>query len=200
VALTIPYSFTNGVASDALEVNENFEDVAAYVNTSLIHKDASVAFTAVPSGPASDPSSDNHLARKAYVDRHRLLGIAELTSTTGSLSSGNAIPGLSLSVAVVSGRRYRISYKGTATVGNTGARWSFVFRSDSTEVDKIAEAFRALAGVGNTHAVGSAIWTPGSSATRTIDIVVNRNDGAGNIAVAASSTARAQLVVEEVLE
>lgn len=54
--------------AEASDVNQNFGDLVTFLNSSTMHRDASSAFTAVPSGPATDPSSDNQLARKAYVD------------------------------------------------------------------------------------------------------------------------------------
>jgi hypothetical protein len=62
-------SFTNGTTISSTDVNENFDNLAAFAQDSTIHKDASVAFTGVPSGPATDPSTSNHLTRKSYVDK-----------------------------------------------------------------------------------------------------------------------------------
>ena len=67
-SLSIPNSFTNGSNADALQVNANFAAVATFANTETIQRDASVAFTAVPSGPATDPTTGNQLTRKSYVD------------------------------------------------------------------------------------------------------------------------------------
>lgn len=62
------YTFTAGTTILASQANTNFNDVISFLNGEVIHKDGSVAFTAVPSGPATDPTTDNQLARKAYVD------------------------------------------------------------------------------------------------------------------------------------
>ena len=51
------------------EANKNFQDLVNFINNQVIHADASRVFTAIPSGPPTDPSSDNQFARKAYVDR-----------------------------------------------------------------------------------------------------------------------------------
>ena len=66
--VSVTYTFTNGTDADADEVNQNFTDLVTFINTDVIHRDASVAFTATPSGPASDPTTDNQLSRKKYVD------------------------------------------------------------------------------------------------------------------------------------
>ena len=65
-------SVTNQFAADtpavADEVNENFSDVVDFVNNDVVHADGTVAFEAHPTGPATNPSSDNQYARKKYVD------------------------------------------------------------------------------------------------------------------------------------
>ena len=66
--VSVTYTFTNGTDADADDVNQNFDDLVTFINTDVIHRDASIAFTTTPSGPASDPTTDNQLARKAYVD------------------------------------------------------------------------------------------------------------------------------------
>lgn len=67
MALSIPNSIANGDALDATKVQENFDEIETW-SASTILTDGSVAFTGVPSGPSTDPSSANHLARKSYVD------------------------------------------------------------------------------------------------------------------------------------
>lgn len=82
--LSITNTFTSGATAIASQVNTNFSDVSTYVNTNAIVKDASVAFTQVPSGPATDPSSANHLTRKLWVDRQ--VGSAIGQETDGTFS------------------------------------------------------------------------------------------------------------------
>lgn len=65
---TKTYTFTAGTKVKASEANQNFNDVSTFLNNSVVHVDASKAFTGVPLGPSTDPSVDNHLARKKYVD------------------------------------------------------------------------------------------------------------------------------------
>jgi hypothetical protein len=66
--VAVTYSFTNGLPSVAANVNTDFSDITTWINTNAVHLDASKAFTAVPSGPATDPTTANQLTRKAYVD------------------------------------------------------------------------------------------------------------------------------------
>lgn len=93
MSLTIPNTLTNGTNADASKVKQNFDEVASYVNTNAILKDASVAFTGVPSGPATDPTTDNQLARKAYVDAEITAATATPALSYVSVSGSKAVPG-----------------------------------------------------------------------------------------------------------
>lgn len=66
--LNITHTFVDTTPAEAAEVNENFDDVADFVNAEVIQRDASVAFTSVPSGPATDASTANQYVRKAQFD------------------------------------------------------------------------------------------------------------------------------------
>lgn len=65
---SVTYSWTTGDTVEAAEFNQNYTDLVNFINTNAIQKDGSLAFTAVPTGPATNPTADNHLARKKYVD------------------------------------------------------------------------------------------------------------------------------------
>lgn len=80
--LSIPNSFTNNTNADALQVNANFAAVAAFANTEGVQRDASIAFTGVPSGPATDPTTANQLTRKSYVDAK----VAAFVPAAGSIA------------------------------------------------------------------------------------------------------------------
>lgn len=67
-SVTKQHNFAWGEDANPDHVNENFDDVYSFVNTQVIQKDASVAFSAIPSGPALDPTTDNQYSRKKYVD------------------------------------------------------------------------------------------------------------------------------------
>lgn len=66
---SISYVFTNGTNADGVQVNSNFSSILSFLNTEVIQRDASIAFTSIPILPGSDPASDNQAARKAYVDK-----------------------------------------------------------------------------------------------------------------------------------
>jgi microcystin-dependent protein len=74
---SVTYNFVAGTPSVADNVDQNFADLVTWINTNAVHLDGSKAFTAVPSGPATDPVSANELARKAYVDAVLPIGIIQ---------------------------------------------------------------------------------------------------------------------------
>jgi hypothetical protein len=63
------HNFLPATDIESAEVNQNFDDVVNYVNAEVIVRDASKAFTAIPSGPGTDPTSPDQFARKQYVDQ-----------------------------------------------------------------------------------------------------------------------------------
>lgn len=65
---TFPNSFADAAVIQADDFNENFEAIGGWIDSEAIVSDASVPFVNVPSGPAEDPTTDNQLSRKAYVD------------------------------------------------------------------------------------------------------------------------------------
>lgn len=92
--VSVSNTFTNGTAADAPEVNANFSSLVTWINTNAVHLDGSKAFTAVPSGPAANPTSDNQLARKKYVDD----SIAAI-----NLSVGGDLSGTTANAQIVAG-------------------------------------------------------------------------------------------------
>jgi len=92
----VTYTFANGTNADGVQVNSNFTSVVNFLNTETIHRDASIAFTAIPSLPASDPTTDNQAVRKAYVDNFLPAGVitqygASTAPTGWLLCRGQAI-------------------------------------------------------------------------------------------------------------
>jgi microcystin-dependent protein len=92
----VTYTFANGTNADGTQVNSNFTSVVNFLNTETIQRDASIAFTAIPSLPATDPTTDNQAVRKAYVDNHTPAGVITqyggTTAPTGwLLCQGQAI-------------------------------------------------------------------------------------------------------------
>lgn len=79
-AVSKSYTFVPGTDIESAEVNQNFDDVVDYVNGEVIVRDASMAFTAIPSGPGTDPTSANQFTRKQYVDNQITASAASATS------------------------------------------------------------------------------------------------------------------------
>ena len=78
-AVSKSYTFVPGTDIESAEANQNFDDLVDYVNGEVIVRDASKAFTAIPAGPGTDPTSPNQFTRKQYVDN---LNTAVTTSVT----------------------------------------------------------------------------------------------------------------------
>ena len=62
------YTFTPGTPIESAQANQNFDDLVNYTNSEVIVRDGSKAFTAIPSGPGTDPTTSNQFTRKQYVD------------------------------------------------------------------------------------------------------------------------------------
>jgi len=93
-AVAKTYTFVPGTTIEAAQANQNFDDIVGYINSEVIVRDASKAFTAIPSGPGTDPSTSNQFTRKQYVDdadalRAKLDGT---TAFTGIPSGPNSDP------------------------------------------------------------------------------------------------------------
>lgn len=66
--VTKAYTFAPATDIKSAEVNENFDRLYNYINSDVIVRDASKAFTVIPAGPGTDPTSPNQFSRKQYVD------------------------------------------------------------------------------------------------------------------------------------
>jgi len=83
-------TFAAGTLIESAEANTNFQDLVSFLNTQAIHKDGTIAFTGTPSGPGSDPVSDNQYARKLYVDRGPKV-VSVKFATSAIRSTGSAV-------------------------------------------------------------------------------------------------------------
>lgn len=66
--ITKRYDFSAGTNAASSEVNVNFDDIIAFLNNNVLHVDGSKAMTGLLTLKAASPTSDNHAARKKYVD------------------------------------------------------------------------------------------------------------------------------------
>lgn len=87
--LTKPYTFAPNTYAVAQQVNANFDAIFAWINNNGIWADASTAFTAIPSGPALDPTTPNQFVRKGYIDDGC---IRNGTAANGALVQGALLP------------------------------------------------------------------------------------------------------------
>lgn len=87
--VNVPNNITAGTAISAPPVHENFQYLEGILNDDMIHADGSKPFEAIPTVPALDPSSDNQLTRKKYVDNGpRVLARRQHTSSTAFAVGG----------------------------------------------------------------------------------------------------------------
>lgn len=109
----VTYTFSANTLVKSSEANTNFQDLVDFVNTNLIQKDASVAFTATPSGPATDPTGDNQFARKAYVDA----SLDDVLQGLGTYSPGmSGTPGDTARFKFTGGRQTVVFAAGVGTI------------------------------------------------------------------------------------
>lgn len=80
------YTFTAGTDIVSAQVNQNFDDLVNYINADVIVRDASKAFTSIPTGPATDPTTANQFTRKQYVDTSVSTVNATVTTHTTDLT------------------------------------------------------------------------------------------------------------------
>lgn len=66
--LTKQYTFSALTSARAAEVNTNFDQIVSFINTNMMQKDGSTAFTGYPLLPGSAPTNTLHAASKGYVD------------------------------------------------------------------------------------------------------------------------------------
>lgn len=71
---SVTYSFTNGLLTDAGEMNTNFTDLVSFLNASVLHVDGSKAMTSdLPMGSnkvtgLADPTADTDAATRKFAD------------------------------------------------------------------------------------------------------------------------------------
>lgn len=89
-AVAKTYTFVPGTDIESNEVNQNFDDLVGYTNAEVIVRDGSKAFTAIPTGPGTNPSSPNQFARKQYVDDREAVVTAAATTLGATVTAHTA--------------------------------------------------------------------------------------------------------------
>jgi microcystin-dependent protein len=157
---SVTYTFANGTNADGTQVNSNFTSVLNFLNTEVIQRDASVAFTAIPTLPATTPTLDNHAVRKAYVDAFIPAGI--ITQYGGSVApsgwlicDGSAVSRTNATYArlfAAIGTTYGVGDGSTTfNVPNLKGRVPVGYDATQVEFDALAET-----GGAKTHTLTSA--------------------------------------------
>ena len=119
--LSKPYTFTAGTYAVASQVNANLDTIYSWINSNAIWADASIAFTGVPVGPNTDPTTGNQLTRKSYVDAQVA---ATLSSATPKGTFGYNGSATGARPILVNGAR---TYVSTDTSGNFTINYDVAF-------------------------------------------------------------------------
>jgi hypothetical protein len=193
---SVSFSFVPNTLIQASQANTNFADLVTFLNSSTMHRDASGAFTAVPSGPALDPTSDNQLARKAYVDKARLVGSHVFTSGSGALGPGPVntdfhIPAATVAVdrAYEVGLHSRLDFSAPST-------WEFNFQVDGIAAHRLDHK-PIIGGDGSNMTSCSTLWLP-AAGTYSLRVAVTRTTGAGTVTFLAVADAPRSFWVKDI--
>lgn len=192
-------NFTAGTPAVADDVDTNFADLVTWLNTNAVHLDGSKAFTGIPSGPASDPSTANQLTRKAYVDSvvggRGVVATATKTSQQGSITSVTDVTSLSVTFTAVTGRRYRLSFQGQVYSSGSGDTVQVQITDSTNAVQNFGIA---LANSGYSKSIRVDAYVTPSAGSVTYKVRALRHTGSGTVGIDCGSTYPAFLVAEDV--
>lgn len=190
--LVKPYTFSDATDAEAGEVNANFDALYDWVNGQSIDVTAARAFENIPTGPATDPTSDNQFARKKYVDnRYRLIAAQRETLQRDAITSAfYAIPSISKTYTFVSGRSYRFSTKLSIDI-TSGTGYIVSALDGGAEMLRLAQDNARSAGglIVTGHSVGSNL-----AGSKTITLGVRSPFGTLNVNGATIAT---EFVIED---
>lgn len=85
--VSITNTFVPGTDIESAEVNQNFTDVKDFIDTYVVKRNASTAFTSIPSGPATDPTTSDQFTRKQYVDNQDATITTSVTNLTTTVTN-----------------------------------------------------------------------------------------------------------------
>jgi len=194
-------NFTAGTPAVADDVDTNFADLVTWLNTNAVHLDGSKAFTGIPSGPASDPTTANQLTRKAYVDSvvggRGVVATATKTSGQGGITSVTDVTSLSVTFTAVTGRRYRLSFQGQVYSSVSGDTVQVQITDSTNAVQNFGIAF-VSSGYSYSLSIRVDAYVTPSAGSVTYKVRALRNTGSGTVGIDCGSTYPAFLVAEDV--
>ncbi len=190
--LAVTNSFAAGTLIESVEVNTNFQDVVTFVNNSVAHTDGSKTFTGIPSvsgGAAVDPTADNQLARKLYVDKQKVIARQRFT-TNSSAFSGTVNTDFVLTPTMDVLRLYKACLH---VNWNTSAAVTYViqFTEDGNVIGECDITD------GNRDIVDSAIWFEPTAGAHTYRVRVLEVVGGGTITFVATATSPRMFWIED---
>jgi len=159
---TVPYSFVSGTLAKSSEVNANYDALRTFIGTNCVQRDGSVAFTAVPSGPSSDPVSANQFTRKSYVDgvfgyvsyqgdSQPGLGVETFTSMASQIARGVTTTATGFTI-LTTGWYWAHFYVGFASSASGTRRNAGIARNGTLFLADVKEPSGTTGGYGTTVA------------------------------------------------
>ena len=183
---SVQYTFAPLTDIKSAEANKNFQDVITFLNANVIHTDASRAFTAVPSGPALDPSSDNQLVRKAYADKVGIRRQHKLTANSAGISVDGLTDFVLNNVPVVQSYTYAVHLHSQAQLSASGL-WNIGLRVNGATVDH----FFTIGQFGTASSTfdSTVYWTaPATQATDDFTVFADEINDGSTLTFTASAT------------
>lgn len=184
---SVTYSFSGGGNAVASQVNQDFSDVVTFLNNSVLHVDGSKQLTGQLSLTAgTDPTSADHAARKAYVDKYNARSARTNIGVVGPITTVLS----TLGTVTITDPGYDITVWGTCHVlcTNTGTSiatiGSLVGRVDSTE-RSILRIPMVTSEQSIAVSIPSTTHTTGTNAT--LDVQLVRTTGAGSFTTQSDS-------------
>lgn len=146
------YNFVNGVASDAEQIDAEFNQIISHINSNLVHKDGTVSMTG-PLVLPGNPTLPLQAAPKQYVD-----AIATTPALPGvvCMFGGTAVPAgwLECNGQAVSRVAYATLFAAIGTANGAG---------DGVTTFNVPDVRgRAPHGVGTASGGGQLVWAVGS--------------------------------------
>jgi hypothetical protein len=190
--LIVTNTFVAGTDALAAEVNQNFTDVRTFVNTQVVHRDGTNAFSVAPTMPsaAAAVTVAGHVANKAYVDAEKadvlangkpantawgVVGSgADTALRTNRMESADINAAVAVTITAPAGRRYKVSGVVSAAQ-NTLAGLVRLFLYKNGEL--LAVIGRASASAGSSVHISGFSWDEPAAGSLTYSLRMSTNAG-----------------------